>query len=256
MENGLGVPQTIVLFGAGSEIGQAIIREVMQVGVTNVVLAARSEASVDQFKNEIASTYAESNVEFIEFDALKFESHQRIVEGIAARYGDIDLAVVAFGVLGSEPCENFLPADAVETMEVNYTGTVSVLSALAVQMQSQRHGRIVLLSSVAGERVRMSNAVYGSSKAASDAFAQGLSDKLADAGIQVLIVRPGFVASKMTAHLKPAPFATTPGAVATAVAKGLKRDQRIIWVPGLLRIVFAIFRHLPLPIWRKVSAKG
>jgi decaprenylphospho-beta-D-erythro-pentofuranosid-2-ulose 2-reductase len=139
---------------------------------------------------------------------------------------------------------------------VNYTGTVTTLGAIAEVMKKQRHGKIVYLSSVAGERVRLSNPVYGSSKAGADAFAQGLSDKLVPFGVNVLIVRPGFVASKMTAHLKPAPFATTPGAVALATKKALGTSKRIIWVPGLLRWIFAAFRHLPLFLWRKVSAKA
>lgn len=256
MENGLGIPQTIALFGASSEIGQAVVRELMQIGVANVVLAVRDESNVAQFKNEIHGTYPGVNISVREFDANDFASHERLVTGIASELGDIDLAVVAFGVLGGEPCESLLPVDAVQVAQVNYTGTVSLLGALAGQMQRQNHGKIAFLSSVAGERVRRGNPVYGSSKAGADAFAQGLSDRLQGSGVSLLIVRPGFVASKMTAHLKPAPFATTPGAVAVATAKGLKGGKRIIWVPGLLRVVFSVFRHLPLPIWRKVAAKG
>ena len=195
-------------------------------------------------------------VDKVAFDATDFSSHESVVAALSERHGDIDLAVVAFGVLGPEPGASNSAAEMVEVAQVNYTGTVTLLSALAGQMRLQRHGRIVFLSSVAGERVRPSNPVYGSSKAGADGYAQGLADSLAADGVKILIVRPGFVASKMTAHLKPAPFATTPGAVATATSKALRRDRQIVWVPGLLRWVFAIFRHLPLPLWRKVSAKG
>jgi len=256
MENGLGIPQTIALFGASSEIGQAVIREIIQVGVANVVLAVRSESSVAQFKDELNGTYPGVNILVHQFDALEFESHDGLIARIVTVVGDIDVAVIAFGVLGGEPCESLLSTDAVQVAQVNYTGTVSLLGALATQMKRQSHGKIAYLSSVAGERVRRSNPVYGSSKAGADSFAQGLSDRLVGSGVSLLIVRPGFVASKMTAHLKPAPFATTPGAVAVATAKGLVSGKRIIWVPGLLRFVFSIFRHLPLPIWRKLAEKG
>ena len=106
---------------------------------------------------------------------------------------------------------------------VNYTGAVSSGLAVAAQFRRQGHGRLVVLSSVAGERVRKANFVYGSSKAGLDGFAQGLGDALGGSGASVLVVRPGFVHSRMTEGLKAAPFATTPGAVADATVKALHR---------------------------------
>jgi short-subunit dehydrogenase len=109
-----------------------------------------------------------------------------------------------------------------------------------------------VLSSVAGERVRKANFIYGSTKAALDGFAQGLADDLVGSGASVLIVRPGFVTGRMTAGMDPAPMATTPEAVAEATAKALASGKEIIWVPGILRVVFAVFRHLPRPLWRRL----
>lgn len=256
MDNGLGIPQTIALFGATSEIGQAIVRELLEVGVSNVILAARDPRRADEFADEIYGLHPSIEVDKVVFDAVDFTSHERVVAEIAARHGDIDLAIVAFGVLGTEPDRDPSANSIVDVTQVNYTGTVTLLKAVTDQMRSQRHGKVVYLSSVAGERVRPGNPVYGSSKAGADGFAQGLADAVAVDGVRVLIVRPGFVASKMTAHLKPAPFATTPGAVAVATAKALKGERRIVWVPGVLHWVFVIFRHLPLALWRRVAAKG
>jgi len=109
-----------------------------------------------------------------------------------------------------------------------------------------------VLSSVAGERVRRANFVYGSTKAGLDGFAQGLGDALAGSGAGVLVVRPGFVATKMTAGRAPAPLATTPEAVADAVVAGIARGKETVWVPPALRWVFAAFRHLPRSVWRKI----
>src|ERR671910_357590 len=134
---------------------------------------------------------------------------------------------------------------AAELVSVNYTGAVSIALAVAAQFRRQGHGRLVVLSSVAGERVRKANFVYGSSKAGLDGFAQGLGDSLAGTGSTVLVVRPGFVHSSMTAGMKAAPFATTPGAVADATVEALAKGRRIVWVPGVLRLVFSVFRHLP-----------
>ena len=119
-------------------------------------------------------------------------------------------------------------------------------------MRKQGHGSIVMLSSVAGERVRRANPVYGGTKAGIDGFAQGLGDALVDDGVHMLIVRPGFVASSMTAGLKPAPFATTPEKVADATLKGLRAKRRIVWVPSTLRYVFSVLRHMPGPVWRRL----
>jgi decaprenylphospho-beta-D-erythro-pentofuranosid-2-ulose 2-reductase len=119
MENGLGIPQTIALFGASSEIGQAVIREIIQVGVANVVLAVRSESSVAQFKDELNGTYPGVNILVHQFDALEFESHDGLIARIVTEVGDIDVAVIAFGVLGGEPCESLLSTDATQVAQVN-----------------------------------------------------------------------------------------------------------------------------------------
>jgi decaprenylphospho-beta-D-erythro-pentofuranosid-2-ulose 2-reductase len=135
---------------------------------------------------------------------------------------------------------------------VNYTGAVSAGLAIAEQFRRQGHGRLIVLSSVAGERVRKANFVYGSSKAGLDGFAQGLGDALAGTGASVLVVRPGFVHSRMTAGMQAAPFASTPTAVAEATVRGLRHGRRTVWVPATLRPVFAVFRHLPGAVWRRL----
>jgi decaprenylphospho-beta-D-erythro-pentofuranosid-2-ulose 2-reductase len=110
----------------------------------------------------------------------------------------------------------------------------------------------VVLSSVAGERVRKANFVYGATKAGLDGFAQGLGDSLEGTGARVLVVRPGFVHSAMTKGMKAAPFATTPDKVADVTVRGLRRGSRTVWAPGILRFVFSALRHVPGPIWRKL----
>jgi decaprenylphospho-beta-D-erythro-pentofuranosid-2-ulose 2-reductase len=110
----------------------------------------------------------------------------------------------------------------------------------------------VVLSSVAGERARRSNFIYGSSKAGLDAFAQGLGDALHGTGVHVMVVRPGFVRTKMTAGRAEGPMATTPEAVATAIEVGLRRRSETVWVPGALRLVMAALRHVPRALFRRL----
>jgi decaprenylphospho-beta-D-erythro-pentofuranosid-2-ulose 2-reductase len=144
------------------------------------------------------------------------------------------------------------PAAAAEIAHTNFTGVVSATIAVANQMRRQGHGSIVMLSSVAGERVRRANPVYGGTKAGLDGFAQGFGDVIAADGVHVLIVRPGFVHSQMTTGLKAAPFSTTPEAVAEATVKALRARRRIVWVPGTLRYVMSVLRHLPGTVWRRL----
>ena len=135
----------------------------------------------------------------------------------------------------------------------NYVGAVSVLIPIAAALKKQGHGTIVVMSTVAAERPRRSNYIYGSSKAGIDWFAQGLGDALKGSGVNVMIVRPGFVKSKMTAHLDNAPLAATPEEVAEAIADGLRRNREMVWVPGKIRWVMSILRHLPRSIFRRLN---
>jgi decaprenylphospho-beta-D-erythro-pentofuranosid-2-ulose 2-reductase len=250
MDNAFGQPQSILLLGGTSEIGLAIVRRLIAPTTRHVVLACRVPSS--------ASVQAEAlrrdglEVHTLAYDAADAGSHEALVQSVVDLVGDIDVAILAAGVLGEQPALASAPAEAAAAVTVNYTGGVSTSLAVANRLRLQGHGALVVLSSVAGERARKANYIYGSSKAGLDAFAQGLADDLHGSGAKVLVVRPGFVESKMTRGLKPAPFATTPDAVADAVAAGLQRSATTIWVPGTLRYVFSILRHVPRAIYRRL----
>ncbi len=252
MKNALGAVQSALVLGAGSDIAQATLRRLVPRGCRTVVLAARRP---DELGPEVVALAAigATDVRTVTFDALDTASHAGIIEECFAG-NDIDLVVLAFGVLGDQQMFDHDPEAAAELSRANYVGAVSSGLAVASCMRRQGHGTIVVLSSVAGERVRKANFVYGASKAALDAFAQGLGDSLAGSGVDVLIVRPGFVHTKMTAGMEAAPFATTPDAVADAIVDALASGKAIVWIPPVLRVVMAVFRHLPRPLWRRVSA--
>jgi decaprenylphospho-beta-D-erythro-pentofuranosid-2-ulose 2-reductase len=168
---------------------------------------------------------------------------------------DVDCVLYAAGVLADQEHLEDDPAAAADLTTANYTGAVSTLLHAGRRLEEQGHGSIVVLSSVAGERIRKSNFVYGASKAGLDAFAQGLGDALADSGVTVTVVRPGFVRSSMTDGLDAPPLSTTPEAVAEAVVRGMAAGRHTIWVPSTFRYLMAGFRHLPRPVWRKVSSR-
>ena len=165
---------------------------------------------------------------------------------------DIDVAVVAFGILGDEEEAWQDHASAVRHARVNYVGAVSVGVVLARILRRQGHGVIVALSSVAGERVRRSNFVYGSTKAGVDGFYLGLGEALRGTGASVLVVRPGFVRTKMTEGREPAPLSVTADEVASAILDGVARRADLIWVPAQLRVVMSGLRHVPRALFRRL----
>lgn len=251
MDNALGQPQTIVLLGGTSDIGLAIVRQLLSPAARQVVLACR-----DLAKGEQAATGLRHDalaVDVVAFDATDTDNHASFAADLAERYGDVDIVVVAFALLGDPAATTTDPVAAAELAQTNFTGVVSSTVALSNVLRRQGHGAIVMLSSVAGERVRKANPVYGGTKAGIDGFAQGLGDALAADGVHMLIVRPGFVRSAMTVGLPDAPMSTTPEAVAAATVAALRGRRRMIWVPGKLRLVFSVLRHLPAPIWRRMK---
>lgn len=248
MQNALNEAQTIVVFGGTSEIGRAVAAELIAPSTRTLVLACRNphDAQPEGFAREGLDVV----VEF--FDAADTSSHEAFVRKLAADHGDLDVAVVAFGVLGRQADFDDDPEAAAQAIQVNYTGAVTTCLGLAAQMRRQGHGHIVVMSSVAGERGRASNFVYGSSKAGLDAFAQGLGDSLADSGVSVTVIRPGFVHTRMTRGMKSAPFATTPREVAAQAVDGIRKGKHTVWTPGILRYVFIVLRHLPRAVFRRL----
>ncbi len=251
MEDALGGVQTVLVLGGGSEIAQATLRRLVANRTRTIVLAARDPQQIAATADELRALGA-TRVETLAFDAAATETHEAFVDEVVDRVGDLDLVLVAFGVLGDQAEAERDAAAAAEVARVNYLGAVSVTVPLAAHLRAQGHGTIAVLSSVAGERARRSNFVYGSSKAGLDAFFQGLGDSLVGTGVRVLIVRPGFVHTKMTAGLDAAPLATTPDAVADAIVRGIERGSEILWVPPALRWVMSVLRHTPRAVFRKL----
>lgn len=249
MKDAFGLPQSLLVLGGTSEIALATARRLVTRRTRTVWLAGRPSSALEQSAADLRALGAD--VRTVAFDALATESHETVLGKVFAE-GDIDVVLLAFGVLGDQAHDEREPLDAVRVAQTNYTGAVSAGLVSARALQAQGHGSLVVLSSVAGERARRSNFIYGSSKAGLDAFAQGLGDALHGTGVHVMVVRPGFVRTKMTAGLPEAPLATTPEEVATAVELGLRRRSETVWVPGALRWVMSALRHVPREVFRRL----
>jgi decaprenylphospho-beta-D-erythro-pentofuranosid-2-ulose 2-reductase len=249
MIDAVGNPRSVLLLGGTSEIGLAIVRRLAGGRPVRVVLAGRPSPRLDAAAAGLTGEGA--SVETVPFDALAPDTH---VDAVAKAFagGDVDVAVVAFGLLGdAEALWQDVDA-AVELATVNYTAAVSVGVALAGRMRTQGHGSIVALSSVAGERVRRSNFVYGSSKAGMDGFYLGLGEALAADGVSVTVVRPGFVKTRMTAGMAAAPLSVTAEQVAEVTAAAVRNRRPLVWAPAPLRAVMSALRHVPRPLFRRL----
>lgn len=252
MKDSLGTVQSILVLGGTSDIGRAIALRLGEPRRASVLLAGRDKAALDAAAVELRAGGC-GPVETLPFDAVDFDSHDVVIDKAAGVLGDLDVVVMAFGLLGDQPADEEGGPGGLLVALTNYAGAVSAGLAVARHLRRQGHGTLVVLSSVAGERVRRSNFIYGSSKAGLDGFAQGLGDSLVGSGAHVLIVRPGFVVSKMTDGMAPAPLSTTPEAVAAAVERALSKGQEVVWVPAPLRWVMVLARHLPRPVFRRLK---
>ena len=241
--------ETIVILGGRSEIGIAMARRLAP-GAT-VVLAARR---CDELAREVQAVRdaGAAAVDTVEFDADDLGAQRGVLDGIVRRHGALDVVVVAFGILGDQARAEHDAEHARAIVHTDYVAHVTVLTHLAQILRAQRHGTLVVFSSVAGMRVRRANYVYGSAKAGLDGFASGLADALHGTGVRLLLVRPGFVVGRMTAGMSPAPLSSSPATVADATVAALRSGRGEVWVPRTLRPIFALARHAPRTLWRRM----
>ena len=250
MNDALGMPQTAVVVGATSDIARSIVRELAARRLAKVVLTGRDEGRLDAVDEELGALGLETHTKVL--DVTDVAAHAALVEGAAHALGQVDLVVMAAGALGPDGPEPPDPTATAGLFATNCTGPAALLTAFAKLLVEQGQGRLLVLSTVAAVRVRRANYPYGASKAGLDAFAQGLSMGLEGTGASVVIVRPGWVATRLTEGRAPAPFATTPDAVARDVVAALERGTSVVWSPPVLRLVFGGLRLLPRALWRRL----
>ena len=251
MKDAIGNVQRILVLGGTSEIALATVRKLTQQrrGV-QVVLAARP--SDRRAAAAAALTNLGIQVSEVDFEATDRTSYERAIASAFDAGGDVDVVMVAFGLLGDQERAWQDVDAALELVQVNYTAAVACGVLVAGRLRAQGHGAIIAMSSVAGERPRRSNFVYGSTKAGMDAFYTGLGDALAKDGVQVMVVRPGFVRTRMTAGRDAVPFALTPEQVADLIAAGLRAGRDTVWAPPSMRWIMFLLRLLPGPLFRRL----
>ena len=252
MTDALGRIRSALVLGGGSEIALATLDRLATRGLRRAVLLGRRP----EVMREAARGLVAKGVEVIPlpFDADAIDSHAAVVADAFGTYGDFDLVLMTFGTLGDQAAFEADPTAGGHAAISNYAGAVSSGLAVGTALRGQGHGTLAVLSSVAGQRPRRDNYVYGSTKAGLDAFARGLDEALRGTGAHVMVVRPGFVSTRMTAGMKPRLFAQTAEQVAISIVAGLDSGASIVWAPRTLRWMFLVLNTLPQSIFRRLKA--
>ncbi|HVA08618.1 MAG TPA: SDR family NAD(P)-dependent oxidoreductase [Acidimicrobiales bacterium] len=252
MNDAFNHPQSVVVLGGTSEIGHAVVSRLVADRCRTIVLAGRDRAALELAADGFRTAGAEV-VEVVDIDVVGTDRAEDAVAAcFAAAGGQVDLVLITLGLLGDSQADAMNEERIAATLAVNFSWPAVAMASAARRLRDQGSGRIVVFSSVAGVRIRAANFIYGAAKSGLDGFALGLGETLRGSGVLVQVVRPGFVHTKMTAGLRPAPFAVDPNAVARAVVTGMARNQAVIWVPSILRWVFAALRLLPQAVWRRL----
>ncbi len=241
--------KTAVILGAKSDIAKAIAIELASRKV-NLVLAARHLMQLEPFKESLQSEYS-IKVTLEELDALAYDTHGKFCQNLPH---DTDTVFCVFGYLGDQKKAETEPDEMFQIIETNFVGAVSLLEIMASKFEKNKHGVIVGISSVAGERGRQSNYFYGSSKAAFSAYLSGLRNRLYKSKVQVITVKPGYVKTRMTEQLQLPPLISTSAeVVAKSILKAIDNNKSEIYVPGIWRGIMCFVKLIPEFVFKRMN---
>jgi decaprenylphospho-beta-D-erythro-pentofuranosid-2-ulose 2-reductase len=240
---------TALILGATSDMASAIAARFAS-NRYDIQLAARNVSQLTAIQSDLQIRYQVS-CSLHAFDALRFETHQSFFDQLPVKP---DVTVCVFGLLGENESARKDWSQAASIIHTNFTGAVSILNVVSNYYQSVQKGVIAGISSVAGERGRQSNYIYGSAKAGFTAYLSGLRNRLQKENVHVLTVLPGFVYTKMTENLKlPRPLTAEPKEVAEAVYKGVVNKWNVVYVRWMWRWIMLIIKLIPEPIFKKMK---
>lgn len=242
---------SFLVLGATSPIGRAVAEEYARSGLA-IGLAAREVEEAERIAADLRIRYGVKAQGFA-FDACDFQGHEALLDEVEALLGPIERALFATGYMGeqAESEQDFEAARRV--IEVNYSGAVSLLEALARRMGERREGSIIGIASVAGDRGRASNYIYGSAKGAFALYLQGLRNRLAKQGVHVMTVKLGFVDTRMTFGMETAIPVASPKAAGAAIVGAERRGVDVFYYPRFWRGIMAVIQAIPERVFKRLS---
>lgn len=244
-------PNSVLALGATSAIAEATLRILAERGA-RFYLVARSQEKLDAVCADLLMRGASDVVTRV-MDLNDTAGHAAMLAAAAQSLGTIEMALLAHGVLGSqdEGQSSYSAAEAV--FRTNLLSSVSLITWLANYFESMKKGTLAVISSVAGDRGRKSNYVYGASKGALSIYLDGLRSRLNPAGVQVLTIKPGFVATPMTAHLAQGQLFATPSRVARGIVRAIERGRDVVYLPAFWGPIMLVTRAIPRAIFKRVN---
>lgn len=244
-------PTTVLALGATSAIAEATLRLLAERGA-RFYLVARSQEKLNAVAADL-HTRGASGVATHAMDLDDTAAHPAMLAAAAHSLGTIEMALLAHGVLGNEAEAEASYAAAEAVFRTNFLSAMSLITWLANYFESTKQGTLAVISSVAGDRARKSNYVYGTSKGALSMFADGVRNRIDRAGVQVLTIKPGFVSTPMTAHLAQGPLFAQPSQVARGIVKAIEKRRDVVYLPAFWAIIMMILRLVPRRIFKRMN---
>jgi len=241
----------MLIIGATSAIASATARLFASDGF-DLYLVARDPEKLAAVADDLRSRGA-SSVAVQEMDVLDYDRHQSVIEAAIAELDGLDVALVAHGSLPDQPaCEESFTLTRRE-LEVNALSVVSLLTYLANYFEKEKHGSIAVISSVAGDRGRKSNYVYGAAKGMLSVYMQGLRNRLHTSNVTVITIKPGFVSTPMTAAFKKGVVWISPARAARTIHRAIRKGKEVVYVPWFWAWIMLVIRHIPEALFKRLG---
>lgn len=238
----------VLIIGATSDIAKALARVYTKNGY-NLYLAARQSSSLEDLKKDI-ELRSNARVELLDFDISAYETHESFYDSLKEK--PLGVIVVSGYMVDQKIAQNRFD-ECKKMIDVNYIGALSILNIVANNFEKERRGFIVGVSSVAGDRGRAANYIYGSTKAAFSAYLSGLRNRLYESGVQVLSVKPGFVDTKMTQGMDlPQNLTAQPSDVADDIFNAQQKGRNVLYTKNIWFFIMLIIKHIPEFIFKKM----
>lgn len=241
----------ILIFGATSAIAEQTARLYAERG-EQLMLVGRDKAKLERLAEDLKIRGAQQTA-CLAIDLNDTSQHEALLIKTEKELGGIDLALIAYGTLGDQQaCEQDF-AVAEQELQTNCLGVLSLLTLLANRLEAQQSGHIAVISSVAGDRGRQSNYIYGTAKGALSIFLQGLRNRLHKAGVHVLTIKPGFVDTPMTQDFKKGLLWVKPEVIAQGIVRAIDKKRDVVYLPFFWRYIMLIIRLIPEFIFKRLS---